>query len=135
GHYRKRHPWYPETWATPGDLGHPVVITGGLVFTFAVCFDVHFVAPDLPAADWLIFPSAWVEDGVEQPEPLLRALAVSRGLGVVSANWGRGEPAMATQGRSLIIAATGEVVAETSRAAQLPLYQAHSATARRSSVQ
>src|SRR5207249_2477235 len=41
--YRKRHPWYPETWATPGEDALPVVgLTerGGARVTIACCFDL-----------------------------------------------------------------------------------------------
>ena len=63
--YRKRHPWIPETWATPGPFAPPVLELGGVRVTIAICFDLHFVADDAPetlaAADLLLFPSAWVE--------------------------------------------------------------------------
>ncbi len=64
-HYRKRHPWYPETWATPGDAPPPVFDLRGTRVTLAVCFDAQFLADDaareLGEADVLLFPSAWVE--------------------------------------------------------------------------
>ncbi|MFO0608608.1 MAG: carbon-nitrogen hydrolase family protein [Polyangiales bacterium] len=113
GHWRKRHPWYPERWATPGDLGTPVVTLGALRVTACVCFDIHFIADDAPdalaAADALLFPSAWVEEraGDDAREQLLGGLARRFGLAVVNANWGRGEPRVAGQGGSRIVGPEG----------------------------
>jgi predicted amidohydrolase len=104
--YRKRHPWYPETWASPGDAPHPVFAAHGLRVTIAVCFDVHFFAAERPAADLLLFPSAWVGDGKLEA---LRAAAA--GMHAVNANWGAGEPAIEGQGDSCILHASGEVLA------------------------
>ena len=104
-HYRKRHPWYPETWATPGTAAHPVVEIAGLRVTIAICFDIHF-ANELPAADVLLFPSAWVEERDSRP-----ALLSALGVHVVNANWGVGEPSVAGQGNSCILHASGEVLA------------------------
>ncbi len=130
-HYRKRHPWYPETWATPGAAPHPVVTIEGLRVTLAICFDIHF-ANELPAADVLLFPSAWVEDrgaersgprdrGARGAQPLERetrprddsrpALLSALGVHVVNANWGDGEPRVPGQGTSCILHASGEVLA------------------------
>jgi len=104
-HYRKRHPWYPEAWATPGDLPHPVIDVGGLRATIAVCFDVHF--GEIPPADLVLFPSAWVES--DEPSPSREALLRKLGTNVVNANWGRGEPRVRGQGGSCILHASGEV--------------------------
>ncbi len=63
--YRKHHPWFPETWATPGAEPVGTFTLGDLRCALFVCFDVHFVrneaAAALDAADVLVFPSAWVE--------------------------------------------------------------------------
>lgn len=104
-HYRKRHPWYPETWATPGDAPHPVVEIEGQRVTLAICFDIHF-AKELPPHDVLLFPSAWVEEEDSRP-----ALLGAVGTHVVNANWGPGEPRVAGQGNSCILHASGEVLA------------------------
>ena len=102
-HYRKRHPWYPETWATPGDGPHPVVIALGVRVTIAICFDIQF-ASELPAADLLLFPSAWVDDRAADS----RAEILSKvGMAVVNANWGVGEPRVPGQGGSRILDGTG----------------------------
>lgn len=104
-HYRKRHPWYPETWATPGDAPHPCITLLGMRVTIAICFDIHF--DGLPDADVLLFPSAWVEDEGESLRPeLLR----QTNMNVVNANWGVGEPRIPGQGDSCIMHASGEVV-------------------------
>ncbi len=103
-HYRKRHPWYPETWATAGDAPHPIVDIAGARVTIAICFDVHF--GEIPPADVVLFPSAWVEsDDDASLEPLLAKL----GTNVVNANWGVGEPRVRGQGNSCILHASGEV--------------------------
>ena len=44
--YRKRHPWEPETWATPGDAPLPVVEILGRRVTIAICFDLQFIVED-----------------------------------------------------------------------------------------
>ncbi len=106
-HYRKRHPWIPETWASPGDLRPPLFELGGAIFTLAICFDLHFLANDaaseLAAADVLLFPSAWTEEGADSRDELLPALAQEFEIAVVNANWGVGAPLVEGQGASRII--------------------------------
>jgi len=114
-HYRKRHPWYPETWATAGDLGTPVATLHGRRVAVAVCFDVHFVSDDagdvLDAVDALLFPSAWVdEDDADARGAILPALAARHGCAVVNANWGRGTPRVPGQGGSRIVLGGGMTV-------------------------
>jgi predicted amidohydrolase len=115
--YRKRHPWYPETWATPGDEPPPVLELGGARVTVAVCFDVHFLAEDatrqLEDADLLVFPSAWVEDD-DSRGAILPELARRFDVAVVNANWGFGSPRVPGQGRSRILSRDGEVLAMAS---------------------
>lgn len=107
-HYRKRHPWYPETWATRGDLGSPSVTLHGVRLTVAVCFDVHFVSKEsgaaLDAADALLFPSAWVDDGrTDLRAEVLPPIATRHRCAVVNANWGPGAPRVAGQGGSRVV--------------------------------
>lgn len=113
--YRKRHPWFPERWATPGPEPHPVVELGGVRLTFATCYDVHFLAEEgkeaLEHADVLVFPSAWVDDEGTRI-PLLQGIARTFRVGVVNANWGPGEPRLPGQGDSVILDASGRVVAQ-----------------------
>ena len=115
-HYRKRHPWYPETWATAGDLGTPTVDLAGRRFAIAVCFDLHFLAgdagPALDGADGLLFASAWVDDppNVDARGPLLGALARRHHLAIVNANWGPGDPRISGQGGSRILDRAGRPV-------------------------
>ena len=115
GHWRKRHPWIPETWASPGDLGTPVVEWRGLRVAAAICYDLHFLARDAAAelerADLLLFPSCWVEDGPDTRGPKLREIARRFRVGVVNANWARGVPAVAGQGGSVILGADGRAIA------------------------
>jgi predicted amidohydrolase len=115
GRWRKRHPWIPETWATPGDAGTPVVEWRGRRVSAAICYDVHFLAAEaageLERADLLLFPSAWVEEGADTRVARLRALARRFGLPVVNANWARSEPALPGQGGSVILDAQGRVLA------------------------
>lgn len=112
--YRKRHPWGPETWATPGDLPHPRVRVGDVTITIAVCFDVHFLAREIPdvlgAVDALIFPSAWVDESdVDLRGPIFERLRRRFGIAVANANWGVGEPAVLGQGRTRFVDAAGAV--------------------------
>jgi predicted amidohydrolase len=111
GRYRKRHPWFPETWASAGDEPHPLWTIGGLTVTAAICFDVHFLAEEaeaeLRAADVLLFSSAWVEDEGDQRYDLLPALAREFGVWIVNANWGPGTPRFRTQGHSLMVKPDG----------------------------
>lgn len=109
--YRKRHPWYPETWATPGEAPHPSFEVEGVRVTLAICFDIHFVngsAGALPDADVLLFPSAWVEEEDTRPT-MLPELARRRRLTIVNANWGPGEPRLPGQGNSCIVRPSGEI--------------------------
>lgn len=123
-HYRKRHPWMPETWATAGTLPFPVFELGGLTCSLAVCFDVHFLADEaadvLRELDVLFFPSAWVDDEGDSRPGHLTTLAQQFALTIVNANWGVGRPPIPGQGGSMIISSTGEILARTkSRGARL----------------
>lgn len=115
--YRKRHPWYPEAWATPGSDPHPLVTIGSLRVTVATCFDIHFVEDEaaevLAEADLLLFPSAWVEDVDSRPQRLSE-LARAHGVSIANANWGPGEPRVAGQGRSAIWDGSGATRARES---------------------
>jgi len=110
--YRKRHPWFPEAWATPGPTPPPLLELAGHVITIAVCYDVHFLERDavreLEAADVLLFPSAWVE----QPDTRaarLAQLARRFDLHVANANWAAGAVRVPGQGGSCIIAPDGSI--------------------------
>lgn len=115
-HYRKRHPWMPETWATPGDLPMPLVAWNGLTVTAAICFDAQFLlaeqADALAQADLLLFSSAWVEE-VDSRPALLGDVARAFDVAIVNANWGPGRPRVPGQGRSLAVSRAGQLVAET----------------------
>ena len=93
-HYRKRHPWGPEVWATPGTNPLPLLDIAGHIVTLAGCFDLHFLrdecAAELTAADTLLFASAWVDDSDALRLELLAGLATEFNLNVVNANWGPG---------------------------------------------
>ena len=114
--YRKRHPWFPETWATPGEEALPVFDVDGARVTIAICFDLHFLATEstsaLLASDVLLFPSAWVDDTPDDARGvLLGELALRFSIAVVNANWGIGRPRVNGQGTSRILSANGEVLA------------------------
>jgi predicted amidohydrolase len=113
-HYRKRHPWSPETWASPGDLPLSCFDVAGATCTIAICFDIHFVAAEsrttLAAADVLLFPSAWVDDTpADGRAPILAQLADAFGLTIANANWGCGVPRVTGQGRSRFVRPGGRV--------------------------
>ena len=116
--YRKRHPWFPETWASPGPEPHPIVELAGVTITAAICFDVHFLADEaaseLAAADLLLFPSAWVEEVDSRPQ-LLGELARRFEVHVANANWAAGDVVVPGQGGSSIVGPRGEVIARGSR--------------------
>jgi 5-aminopentanamidase len=116
--YRKRHPWIPETWATPGENPLPLVEIDGLKVTAAICFDVHFLEAEssaqLEQADLLLFASAWVDDGPEPARPaLLTGLAKKFNLHVANANWGVGSPKVPGQGGSCIWSPEGKNLGTT----------------------
>ncbi len=111
--YRKRHPWYVETWATPGEAPLATFAVAGCTFALAICFDLHFVedesARELEAADVLLFASAWVEKEDSRPE-VLATLARRFDLAIVNANWGHGEPHVWGQGGSRIVDRAGTLL-------------------------
>ena len=111
--YKKRHPWIPEEWATPGADPHPLVDIAGVAVTVACCYDLHFLAREakdvLSEADVLLFPSAWVEERDSRPRRLAN-IARDYGLWVVAANWGPGIPNVRGQGGSMVVDPNGEVV-------------------------
>ena len=115
--YRKRHPWIPETWATPGPAPAPVVDLEGTRVTIAICYDLHFVTEDardaLDASDLLLFASAWVEEHDSRPAMLVE-LARAHRIAIANANWGPGVVRVAGQGGSTIIDSHGRVLARAS---------------------
>jgi predicted amidohydrolase len=110
--YRKRHPWYPETWAAAGPSGPPLLRMGDLTLTIAICFDAQFLElePDsraaLAAADLLLFPSCWV-DHHDSRTPLLARIARTFGVAVANANWAAGVVRVSGQGGAGIIGPDG----------------------------
>jgi predicted amidohydrolase len=120
--YRKRHPWIPETWATPGPSPPPVFELAGHTLTIAVCYDLHFLAEDaareLEAADLLVFPSAWVERPDSRPARLA-ALARRFGLHVANANWAAGAVRVPGQGGSCIIGPDGTLLVRAAPAGRI----------------
>ena len=116
-HYRKRHPWYPELWATPGTLPYPRLELNGLRLAAAICFDVHFLEEEaeelLADSDVLLFPSAWVDEGDARPT-LLGDLAARHQIAIANANWGQGSPRVPGQGGSLAVDAAGKLIARAS---------------------
>lgn len=114
-HYCKHHPWFPETWATPGAGPGKVVSWRGKKLLPAICFDVHFLAadagPSLNEADLLLFASAWVDEEDDARPALLQRLATQHHVAVLNANWGPGKPRINGQGGSLFIDAEGALQA------------------------
>lgn len=124
--YRKRHPWFPERWATPGDGPVAEFTLAGVRLALAICYDVHFLADEsadaLERADVLLFPSAWVDLGTTRDlrAPIFAELARSFDLVVANANWGPGAPRIGGQGTSRFVGPRGEI----SRAAFAPRAEA-----------
>ena len=114
-HYRKRHPWFPEKWATPGPAPSELFAWRGKTITAAICFDVHFLAedaaPELTTADLLLFASAWVDDEADARPGLLQLLAKQHGVAVLNSNWGPGSPLIHGQGGSLFVDPQGQLQA------------------------
>ena len=112
--YRKRHPWFPERWATPGDREPPLFDIGGIKATIAICYDGHFLPHDAAAllrqVDLLVFTSAWVDEE-DSRVPLLRGIARRFGITVANANWSEGVVRVPGQGGSCVIDPRGEIVA------------------------
>lgn len=112
--YEKRHPWIPETWATPGRSAPPVVTIAGVRTTICVCYDVHFVSEDaaeeLATADLLLFPSAWVDED-DTRIPILTGLAQRFGIWIAAANWSAGVVRLPGQGDSCVVDPAGRLVA------------------------
>lgn len=113
-HYRKRHPWMPEEWATAGESPHPTFVIEGLTVTIAICFDIHFLLAEaaavLEASDLLLFPSAWVEER-DSRATMLAGIARTHGVAVANANWARGDVVIAGQGCSRVLDARGITLA------------------------
>jgi predicted amidohydrolase len=111
--YRKRHPWFPEVWASPGDEPHPIFEIAGLTATIAICYDVHFLEAEaaeiLDVVDVLIFPSAWVEASVEDDTrvEIFERLAKRFRIAIANANWTEGDVRLPGQGGSRIVGPDG----------------------------
>lgn len=110
--YRKRHPWIPEDWATPGIEPPPVVQIRDTSVTICICYDVHFLSQEMGRAlddtELLLFPTAWVDDGpTDLRDALLRDLARRHRIAIANANWSRGIVGISGQGRSRILDAEG----------------------------
>lgn len=116
--YRKRHPWFPEEWASAGSAAPPRARLHGVLTTCFVCFDLQFALEDcrdeLEAARLLLFPSAWVDDE-DSRTPTLRELARRFDLWIGAANWAEGDVRVPGQGNSCIVAPDGRVVASRAR--------------------
>ncbi len=110
--YRKRHPWFPEQWATAGELPLPRLTVAGVRLTLAICYDVHFLsresAAELDASDVLLFPSAWVDDGpTDLRGAIFSRLASRHAISIANANWGLGAPRLRGQGASRFVTPDG----------------------------
>jgi len=112
--YRKRHPWFPETWATAGPNPAPMISIEGVRVTIAICFDVQFIEEDaastLDAADLLLFASAWVEERDSRPR-MLAEIARRHRIAIANANWAPGVVRIPGQGGSSIVDARGTLLA------------------------
>lgn len=111
--YRKRHPWFPEVWASPGDEPHPVFDVCGLRATIAICYDVHFLEAEaadvLGEIDVLCFPSAWVEaaEGDDTRAEIFERIARRFRISIANPNWAAGDVRLPGQGSSRIVGPDG----------------------------
>lgn len=110
-HYRKRHPWYVETWASAGENALPVIRVAEREVTAAICFDIHFIGEGVPKADVLLFASAWVDEDDDARATLLPDFARAHAMSIVNANWGVGSPRLRGQGGSMVVGKDGAVLA------------------------
>jgi len=121
-HYRKRNPWMwaERGWVTKGDLGNPVVDTPFGRLGLLICFDVHeqFDIMSRLRIDTLLYSIAWVDDpdsdwfSKQLPERTTKC-----GFNVVGANWtvpADPKPDWHGYGKSLIISASGRILAKVS---------------------
>lgn len=122
-HYRKINPWpwAEKGWATPGDLGRPVVDTPFGRLGTLVCYDIHKQAAEMASLkiDTLLYCIAWVDNRDSDWFPhRLPEIAQDNGFNIVGANWtvpacpdGQDPPAWHGYGQSCIIASDGKVLA------------------------
>lgn len=114
--YRKRHPWFPERWATPGPDGPPLFQVGELTATLAICFDAQFLEKEedscraLSEADLLLFPSAWLDEE-DSRTPLLSRIARRFGIAIAGANWAPGVVRVPGQGDAYLMGPDGAILA------------------------
>jgi predicted amidohydrolase len=114
-HYRKRRPWFPETWASRSSDPTGEFELGGARCALAICYDIHFLASESRAAlercDVLLFPSAWVDLGTTEDlrAPIFADLARRFDLTIANANWGPGAPRVGGQGASRVVGPSGEI--------------------------
>jgi predicted amidohydrolase len=118
-HYRKRDPWpwAERGWATPGDLGNPVVDTPWGRLGLLVCYDIHQQSAAMAERkiDMLLYSVAWVDH--KQSDWYAKDLpdiAKKSGFHIVAANWtvpAKPAPTWHGYGQSRIIDATGAVLA------------------------
>ena len=118
-HYRKRNPWWwaEVGWASPGDLGNPVVDTPYGRLGLLICFDIHRQADIMGRkdVDILLYSIAWVEGpDSEWFAKDLPAVAKEQKFNIVGANWTvppEPAPAWHGYGQTRIIAADGRILA------------------------
>lgn len=119
-HYRKRDPWpwAERGWATPGDLGNPVVETPYGRLGLLICFDIHDQAAVMGKRNihMLLYSIAWVdEEGSDWFAKRLPAVAKKNGLNIIGANWTvpkAPKPTWHGYGQSCIIDRTGNILAK-----------------------
>lgn len=134
-HYRKHDlwSWAEQSWATPGNLGNPVIDTPLGRLGVLICFDIHKQSQVMNKlkVDTLLYSVAWVEeDGSDWFEQRLPAIAAEHGFHIVAANWtiDGDAPAWHGHGQSRVVHADGRILAARDRAlrsdvviAELPL--------------
>ncbi len=123
-HYRKINPWpwAERSWATNGNLGHPVVDSPFGRLGLLICYDIHQQAKALRKlrVDTLLYSIAWVEDaGSDWFEKRLPAIARDNDINIIGANWtlprDSAKPTWSGYGQTRIIGRTGAILARAGR--------------------
>lgn len=114
GSYRKIHPFLADPfWAVDGNGAPPVWSTPAGRVTPLICADLDYPEPTryaaLSGADWIAFPSAWVDE--PGPSATWRLRAWENGMPIVAADMAGHELGVQFSGGTSVLDHTGSVIA------------------------